>query len=189
MLRRMLSLTAALVFAAVSSFAADLPVSGPITSGIGWRIDPFGSGRMIYHRGIDIAVPLGTPVHPTGAGTVVFAGEDGGYGKTVIVRHGPGEETLYGHNSQILAKVGESITPESVIALSGSSGRSTGPHVHYEVRGAGAPSAAVLATASPRQEHFVEKREQEHKLDEILQSLQAKIRGEAIPADGAVGGD
>lgn len=107
---------------------------GTVTSGVGWRLDPFGSGRMAYHNGYDIAVPVGTPVHPTQKGTVYFAGLWKGYGNLVVVEHGGGYVTLYGHNSEILVKAGDKVDPNSVIALSGSTGRSTGPHVHYEIR-------------------------------------------------------
>jgi murein DD-endopeptidase MepM/ murein hydrolase activator NlpD len=111
------------------------PVDGGVlTSSPGLRLDPFGSGRMVMHNGWDIAVPSGTPVHPTQEGTVYFAGEYKGYGKLVAIEHGKGYISLYGHNSEILVKPGMPVTPKSVIALSGNSGRSTGPHLHYEVR-------------------------------------------------------
>ncbi len=108
--------------------------NGTVTSGVGWRIDPFGSGRMTYHSGYDIAVPVGTPVHPTQAGTVYFAGPYKGYGNLVVVEHGQGYVTMYGHNSEILVKAGEKVDTATVLALSGSTGHSTGPHVHYEIR-------------------------------------------------------
>lgn len=123
-----------LVLLSLSDHARQLPVDGTVTSGIGWRQDPFGSGRLIYHRGIDIAVPSGTPVHPTRPGRVAFAGPYKGYGNLVAVTHGDGTATLYGHNSLVSVKVGDPVTEESVIALSGNTGRSTGPHVHYETR-------------------------------------------------------
>lgn len=118
------------------SLAARLsPVDkGTVTSGVGWRIDPFGSGRTVYHSGYDIAVPAGTPVHPTQAGTVYFAGDYKGYGNLVVVEHGAGYVTMYGHNSEVLVKAGERVDTDTVIALSGNTGRSTGPHVHYEIR-------------------------------------------------------
>ncbi|MCM2360011.1 MAG: M23 family metallopeptidase [Geobacteraceae bacterium] len=118
------------------SLAARLsPVDGGrVTSGVGWRLDPFGSGRMVYHRGYDIAVPVGTPVYPTQEGTVYFAGPYKGYGNLVVVEHGQGYVTMYGHNSEILVKPGERVDTRQVIALAGSTGRSTGPHVHYEIR-------------------------------------------------------
>ncbi len=108
--------------------------NGTVTSGVGWRIDPFGSGRKVYHSGYDIAVPVGTPVHPTQSGTVYFAGPWKGYGNLVVVEHGAGYVTLYGHNAEVLVKAGDKVDPDSVIALSGSTGHSTGPHVHYEIR-------------------------------------------------------
>lgn len=111
------------------------PVDGGVlTSSPGLRLDPFGSGRMIMHNGWDIAVPTGTPVHPTQEGTVYFAGQYKGYGNLVAIEHGKGYISLYGHNSEILVKPGTYVTSKTVIALSGNTGRSTGPHIHYEVR-------------------------------------------------------
>ena len=111
------------------------PVDGGVlTSGPGLRLDPFGSGRMVQHSGWDIAVPAGTPVYPTQEGTVYFAGSYKGYGNLVAVEHGQGFLTLYGHNSEILVKPGQRVDTKTVIARAGSTGRSTGPHVHYEVR-------------------------------------------------------
>ena len=107
---------------------------GVVTSGVGYRVDPFGSGRMVYHNGYDIAVPVGTPVYPTQMGTVYFAGPHRGYGQLVAVQHGEGYVSYYGHNSDILVKPGQYVDTNTVIALSGNSGRSTGPHVHYEIR-------------------------------------------------------
>lgn len=112
-----------------------LPVDGgTVTSGIGWRPDPFGSGRMLFHRGIDISVPSGTPVYPTQDGYVFYAGPYGAYGTAVAIAHGSGYLTLYGHNSKALVQPGQWVDTKTVIALSGNTGRSTGPHVHYEVR-------------------------------------------------------
>jgi murein DD-endopeptidase MepM/ murein hydrolase activator NlpD len=111
------------------------PVDGGVlTSGPGLRLDPFGSGRTVMHNGWDIAVPVGTPVHPTQEGTVYFAGPYRGYGNLVAIQHGQGYITLYGHNAELLVKPGDYVTPATVIARSGNSGRSTGPHLHYEVR-------------------------------------------------------
>jgi|GEM_PF-1000601 len=125
-----------LLFLPALAFAArQLPVDGgTVTSGIGWRLDPFGSGRMTYHQGVDIAVPEGTPVYPTQRGTVSYAGPYKGYGNLVAVDHGNGYVTLYGHNSAIRVMAGQAVDTKTVIALAGSTGRSTGPHVHYEVR-------------------------------------------------------
>jgi murein DD-endopeptidase MepM/ murein hydrolase activator NlpD len=107
---------------------------GVVTSGVGWRLDPFGSGRKVYHNGYDIAVPVGTKVYPVETGKVYFAGTYRGYGEMVAVDHGNGYVTIYGHNSQVLVKPGDRVDTTTVLALSGSSGRSTGPHVHYELR-------------------------------------------------------
>ena len=111
------------------------PVDGGVlTSSPGIRLDPFGSGRMIMHNGWDIAVPVGTSIYPTQDGTVYFAGEYKGYGKLVAIEHGKGYISLYGHNSEVLVKPGMYVTSKTVIAKSGNTGHSTGPHVHYEVR-------------------------------------------------------
>lgn len=107
---------------------------GVVTSGVGYRVDPFGSGRMVYHNGYDIAVPTGTPVYPTQVGTVYFAGPHKGYGNLVAIQHGEGYVSFYGHNATLLVKPGQMVDTDTVIALSGSTGRSTGPHVHYEIR-------------------------------------------------------
>lgn len=130
----------------------DLPVNGVVTSGVGWRLDPFGSGKHAFHRGIDIAVPVGTPVHATRSGKVVFAGQRRGYGATVIVEHSNGDRTLYGHNSALNVTAGASVASGAVIAYSGNSGRSTGPHVHYEQIPGGHPAAeaTAVAAAEPR---------------------------------------
>jgi murein DD-endopeptidase MepM/ murein hydrolase activator NlpD len=108
------------------------PVSGPVTSGFGVRW-----GRM--HEGIDIAVGSGTPVHAAAAGTVIYAGWLGGYGNLVVVDHGNGLSTAYGHNSTLASSVGQAVAAGQVIAYSGSTGHSTGPHVHFEVRVNGSP--------------------------------------------------
>ncbi|MGB9822403.1 M23 family metallopeptidase [Thermodesulfovibrio sp.] len=110
-----------------------LPVSGRITSSFGLRIDPI-DGKLRHHNGIDIAVPEGTPVKPVLSGKVVYSGWRGGYGNCVIVDHGNGIQTVYAHNSKNLVKTGDTVTPQSVVALSGSTGRTTGPHLHFEVR-------------------------------------------------------
>ncbi|AJE04276.1 M23 family metallopeptidase [Geobacter pickeringii] len=128
---------AAVALMAVPAMAAArrLPVDGgTITSGIGWRPDPFGSGRMVYHHGVDIAVPEGTSVYPTQTGTVIYAGLYKGYGNLVAIDHGNGYITIYGHNASVRVKAGDRVDEKTVIALSGNTGRSTGPHVHYEVR-------------------------------------------------------
>jgi murein DD-endopeptidase MepM/ murein hydrolase activator NlpD len=103
------------------------PVSGPVTSGFGLRW-----GRM--HEGIDIAVGIGTTVHAAAAGTVIYAGWMGGYGNLVVVDHGNGLSTAYAHNSSLAVTVGQSVAAGDVVSYSGSTGHSTGPHVHFEVR-------------------------------------------------------
>lgn len=110
-----------------------MPVKdGFITSPFGERIDPF-TGRESFHPGLDIGVPYGTPVHAVAAGIVTYAGVRPGYGKVVEIDHGDGYMTRYAHNSRLLAYVGEHVRAGQVISDAGSTGRSTGPHVHLEV--------------------------------------------------------
>lgn len=113
-----------------------LPVNGQITSGVGMRIDPL-DGNWRNHNGIDIMVPEGTPVRSVAGGTVLYAGLRSGYGWTILVEHDNGMITLYAHNSKIIADVGQEIKKGDVVALAGSTGRSTGPHVHFEAWQAG----------------------------------------------------
>lgn len=108
------------------------PVSGPVTSGFGRRW-----GRM--HEGIDIAVPSGTPVAAAAPGRVIYAGWMEGYGNIVVIDHGGGVSTAYAHNSALAVVVGQTVATGTVIASSGSTGHSTGPHVHFEVRVGGSP--------------------------------------------------
>jgi murein DD-endopeptidase MepM/ murein hydrolase activator NlpD len=103
------------------------PVSGPVVSGFGMR-----GGRM--HEGIDITCSTGTPVRASGDGTVIWAGWRGGYGNAVAIDHGGGLSTLYAHNSALASSVGQSVVRGQVIAYAGSTGNSSGPHVHFEVR-------------------------------------------------------
>lgn len=109
------------------------PTEGEITSGFGARSSPFGAGQD-WHPGIDIANNYGTPVHATADGVVVFAGWYAGYGKLVQIDHGNGIETLYGHNQALLVQVGQQVKKGDIISEMGSTGLSTGPHSHYEVR-------------------------------------------------------
>jgi len=108
------------------------PVYGRITSGFGYRRSPF-SGRREFHPGVDIGAPYGSPVRATGDGVVQFAGYKSGYGLTVIIKHGYGFKTLYAHNCRLKVRVGQKVKKGDVVAYVGNSGRSTGPHVHYEV--------------------------------------------------------
>ena len=112
------------------------PVGGVITSVVGMRIDPI-DGKLRHHNGIDIAIPEGTPVTPVGPGVVVYSGHRSGYGYTVLVEHNNGMISLYGHNSRLEAIQGQAVDRDTVIALSGSTGRSTGPHLHFEAWQAG----------------------------------------------------
>ncbi len=106
---------------------------GFISSGYGRRTDPF-SGRRTMHKGVDFAAPRGTDVIAAAAGVVTLALSKNGYGKLVEINHGNGYVTRYGHNSAVTVKVGERVVKGQVIAKVGSTGRSTGPHVHFEVR-------------------------------------------------------
>lgn len=110
-----------------------LPASAETTSNFGPRRDPF-LGRMAYHSGIDFREAHGTPVYATGAGRVASSGSNGGYGLMVEIDHGGGMTTRYAHLSALLVKEGQFIPAGAVIGRLGSTGRSTGPHLHYEVR-------------------------------------------------------
>ena len=107
------------------------PVYGSITSRFGYR---YIFGSYSYHSGLDIAVPYGTSVKASDGGTVTFAGYKGSYGYLVIIDHGNGEQTYYGHNSQLLVSAGDKVYQGQVIAKAGSTGRSTGSHCHFEIR-------------------------------------------------------
>lgn len=167
-----------------------LPVAnGVVTSGVGWRVDPFGSGKLVFHRGIDIAVQTGTPVHAASAGRVVFAGLHGGHGATVIIEHDNGDRTLYAHNSALTVHRGERVEAGGVIALSGNSGRSTGPHIHYEVL-AGGRSFEVTKVVEAAEPQSISNKEirhqQELKMEETMNAILHKINGFSAPS-GNVG--
>ena len=119
-----------------------LPVRGRVTSPFGWRTHPIFKSR-IFHTGIDYAVPTGTPIKASNSGKVIYSGWYGGYGKVVILDHGnyngSPTTTLYAHMSKTKVSVGESVSQGQVIGLSGSTGYSTGPHCHFEVRINGKP--------------------------------------------------
>jgi len=112
------------------------PVRGPVTSPFGWRV--FG-GRTSFHTGIDIAADYGTPVQATGDGVVVGSGWQPAYGWSVLIQHNGDYSTLFAHLSSTLVQVGDVVSIGDVIGLSGSSGRSTGPHLHYEIWQNGRP--------------------------------------------------
>lgn len=109
----------------------DLPVQGRITSVAGFRDDPI-DGKLRHHNGLDIAAPTGTPVKPVASGTVIFSGWKPGYGNTVVLEHDDGMTTVYAHHSSNNVSEGTQVNRDTVIALTGSTGRSTGPHLHFE---------------------------------------------------------
>lgn len=122
--------------ASVASIPSALPIPANLarfTSGFGTRSDPF-RGRAAMHAGIDLAGPTGTPIYAAADATVSFAGVRGGYGNFIELGHGAGIATRYGHLSRIMVGNGERVRRGQLIGLMGSTGRSTGPHLHYEVR-------------------------------------------------------
>ena len=109
------------------------PVQGKISSYYGWREHPIRHERD-YHKGIDIAVSIGSPVYAAEEGIVIYSGWSQGYGRLVIIQHRNNKKTYYAHNLRLLVNKGDRIKQGKIIALSGSSGVSTGPHVHFEIR-------------------------------------------------------
>jgi murein DD-endopeptidase MepM/ murein hydrolase activator NlpD len=118
--------------AAIAAAPFGWPVHGPKSSGFGMRQSPI-DGAPRFHAGIDLAVDQGTPVLATREGVVTVAGADDNYGLMVMIRHAAGFETLYAHNSRLLVRPGQYVERGQPVALSGNTGSSTGPHVHYEV--------------------------------------------------------
>lgn len=114
------------------------PVHGTITSPFGWRQNPFGGGPE-FHQGLDIAASTGTTVTAAASGTVISAGWYGGYGNYILIDHGGGMSTGYGHLSQIFVASGQTVQKGQAIGAVGSTGASTGPHLHFEVRMHGKP--------------------------------------------------
>jgi len=114
------------------------PTKGWLTSYFGMRKSPF-TGRMAMHEGLDIAASVGTPVHATADGVVARVRYSRSFGKTVAIDHGYGYRTIFAHNSKILVKVGEHIKRGDIVARVGNTGRSTGAHLHYELRLNGVP--------------------------------------------------
>ncbi len=135
-------------------------VPAAVNSSFGWRMDPI-SRRPRFHNGVDIAAAYGSNVEAAGAGRVVFAGVQGGYGETILIDHGAGRHTRYAHLSERLVQAGDAVQSGQVIGRAGQSGRSTGPHLHFEVlvdgrpvdpqtgltAGLGAPAAAPKGLA------------------------------------------
>lgn len=114
------------------------PVRGPVNSGFGGRSSPWTS-KSEFHSGLDIGAPVGTQVRAPAPGTVVFAGTHPEYGRTLIVDHGHETKSLYGHLSRLNVTVNETVGRGEVIALTGNTGRSSGPHLHYEIQVKGQP--------------------------------------------------
>jgi len=131
---------AASTAAPLSASSAGLiyPVQGPVTSEFGMRHDPV-TGKYALHAGMDFGVPTGTPVKAAKAGTVIYAGSETGYGNYTCIDHGGGFSTCYAHQSVIQVSVGQHVAQGQVIGLSGSTGYSTGPHLHFETRINGTP--------------------------------------------------
>jgi murein DD-endopeptidase MepM/ murein hydrolase activator NlpD len=126
--------------------ALPLPIRAPVSSPFGYRADPF-SGAPRFHAGVDIAAAYGREVPSAGPGRVVFSGSQGGYGNTVVVEHANGIRTRYAHLSSIQVEVGTPVDAGTIVGRVGSSGRSTGPHLHFEVLQDGQPvNPAVAAT-------------------------------------------
>lgn len=115
------------------------PVRGAISSRFGMRVDPL-DGDWRQHDGVDIALPSGSPVKAAASGVVVFAGERGGYGRVVEIDHQNGYHTIYGHLDSIEVAAGATVRQGAEVGTSGNTGRSTGPHLHFEVRVNGQPS-------------------------------------------------
>jgi murein DD-endopeptidase MepM/ murein hydrolase activator NlpD len=123
----------------LNNYPSIWPVKGITTSGFGRRQSPMGGNSSENHTGLDIAVPMYTDVKATGGGTITTAEYSGGYGYLIVIDHGMGLATYYGHNAELLASVGDSVARGQIVAKSGNTGNSTGPHVHYEVRVNGKP--------------------------------------------------
>jgi murein DD-endopeptidase MepM/ murein hydrolase activator NlpD len=122
----------------LASTPSTWPARGWVTSDFGQRLDPYTADRVM-HAGLDIAAPHGREVRAPSDGVVIFAGLEGGYGNVLVIDHGYGIKTRYGHLSQISVKAGERIRRGQSVASIGNTGRSTGPHLHYEVRVNGIP--------------------------------------------------
>jgi murein DD-endopeptidase MepM/ murein hydrolase activator NlpD len=129
----------------VGGFAPPLP-GAALASPFGLRNDPLGGGAG-FHPGLDLAGSSGASIHAAADGVVVTAGDCGGYGNCVVIDHGVSLATVYGHQSQVLVSVGQHVAAGQVIGLVGSTGMSTGPHLHFEVRLHGVPIDPLIALA------------------------------------------
>ena len=145
-------------FGGIQAPPSEWPVEGRLMDGFARRTDPF-SGEGAFHKGVDITAPTGTSVRTTADGVVVQAEMvSGGYGRLIIVDHGNGIQTYYAHLSRIMVRVGQEVRRSEVIGLVGTSGRTTAPHLHYEVRVGGAPrnpyrylaNANIFRQAAPK---------------------------------------
>jgi murein DD-endopeptidase MepM/ murein hydrolase activator NlpD len=116
----------------------DVTAAAPVSSSFGWRRDPL-SGETRFHQGVDIAVAYGQDVRAAAAGVVAFAGVQSGYGNTVVVDHDGGRQTRYAHLSQELVRAGDVVSEGQVLGKTGNSGRTTGPHLHFEMLKDGRP--------------------------------------------------
>lgn len=116
-----------------SRIAFPTALGTPVTSEFGWRTHPI-TGDRKFHTGIDFGAAKGTPIYAVDAGQVVFAGDKGGYGKATVIQHQGSLSTLYGHASQLYVQQGQQVVRGQIIAAVGSTGFSTGPHLHFEVR-------------------------------------------------------
>ena len=123
---------------ALDSTPSIWPLEGWVTSPFGWRSSPF-TGKREYHKGIDISCPSGTPIYAPAQGTISFAGVQGGYGRMIKMSHGANLSTRYAHLKRPTVKKGQVVTRGELIGYAGNTGRSTGPHLHYEVRLGGVP--------------------------------------------------
>ncbi|MBI1764120.1 MAG: peptidoglycan DD-metalloendopeptidase family protein [Acidobacteria bacterium] len=132
--------------AAPVAVALRIPLHGRISSNFGVRHDPL-HGGVRRHGGVDIAAPPGTPIAAAAGGTVVFAGRRGGYGNLVEIEHADGQRTRYAHAARLLVQAGDEVKPGQTIATVGSTGRSTGPHLHFEVNKDGAHVDPLQAVA------------------------------------------
>jgi murein DD-endopeptidase MepM/ murein hydrolase activator NlpD len=116
-----------------TSLIFPLSSPAPMTSSFGWRTHPI-TGSRRFHSGVDLGAPMGAPVVATGSGTIVSAGWFGGYGKAIVIQHNGVQQTLYGHLSEVFVQAGQRIEQGTVIGRVGSTGNSTGPHLHFETR-------------------------------------------------------
>jgi murein DD-endopeptidase MepM/ murein hydrolase activator NlpD len=123
------------------------PISGKIRSGFGMRRDPI-NGRMRFHEGVDIVAPRGAAIRAAASGKVVFAGRNHGYGNMVMLQHADGRRTLYAHAERLMVRTGQTVSSGQTIAAVGSTGHSTGPHLHFEVREAQGPVNPLTVLAN-----------------------------------------